>query len=856
MTLDLRTRNFKVMLRYANGTNAIDVSPLVESFVVSNSGLDESGLMESSGTLSLAAFPLAGWSESLNPKFNAARFARRSQVEVWIEDEFGNLEHHPRGRLRILKSPKPATRTTPTLDIEVGCLLSLLDYKQPPGDDSKIEPGVSRTRTEIINSLATAIGLPGLEDEIPEWEIDYPLPRLSGSVVRQMGQVAFAAGYVLWIDKEEKLRATRIPRHPSAALTLRLGVDDAFFEELSGQETPCEKVYVTCTYPKAIKVKDPPTTRSLARTTEYSIADLSAQSWTGMGTARVQSYRESFRPKGLVLPNDHPNNRILTPAEQEWTTSTFAEDEAGFLQKRERIVKQPQGVILPGFFPGSLILTIALIEEQYFSYRKSVLEKITTYVFEPQGVVNPAAEGAGQLTLARSSIEVQQWQKVNDGWTKTVLTQDFKRGSSPRSSTSFSGSQNTPPAPEQRQPPYYLEDTQVTGKVKLAKVIGLTADERGRTFTVETASNKEQLNYLAGLIGQRLWGQEHGVSFGLDLRDAVHVHYHPLQAVDWVEFDETTGERIKSRYLAIRETWALTDRQCVYAADGLNLGRVRRRKLDGSTPSDPVEPPAPDEVEELNPPYQELGASEGILELIGGFTLFTEPLIPVAESFAGTIAVIGVLAQEPLRGVLEVVGGISEQEPIEPGLLHWWKLDSATWEDSVGGVTLTPQTNAGIFDLVVEDGFTRFTGSSWLSTTNTAIQSIIESGVWRISAEIWLSQEYNGIMGANALGGAPTQWATSYYSETSEAVYFTVQTTTGFETVESSAAITLETWIAIEFEMSLTQLIIRVNGLEDAIAYSGTIIPVTNWEFTIGFGPGMGVTRNESRMRNVKLYGA
>ncbi|MEM9452441.1 MAG: hypothetical protein AAGA75_28530 [Cyanobacteria bacterium P01_E01_bin.6] len=435
MTLDLTLRNYTVTISNADGTSSLDVTSLMLSCVASNRQLDESGLIDTTGNLVLTAFPNASFPESLNPRLNPTRWARGAQIDIRVANASGTLVRHPRGRLRILQVPRTPSPSNPILEIPLGCMLSLQDYRQPPGEDTGITAGTSTSRTSAINTLAGLAGLGTLQDTIAEYPINSPLPRLSGGYVSQMGQLAYAAGYCLWIDNQERLKAVRLPKTPTLAFEIKLGRDEAEFLPLDVNETPPKKIIVFSTYSKAVQTQDPPDELVVAADDVYEPSQTSLTKWTGMGTATPTSNQVVEQPLGLLMPDQYPDNRGLETA----TETTVTEDyslSTELLESRTTITKAPRGVILPTTYPGIRTLEQSIKTIFVVDYQNGQVVRETDYTYEPYGTVYPQGNSgnaildatASDFTEVLSEMSTTWWRETNKGWAKTESKRVFGTG--------------------------------------------------------------------------------------------------------------------------------------------------------------------------------------------------------------------------------------------------------------------------------------------------------------------------------------------------------------------------------------------------------------------------------------------
>lgn len=566
--LDLRSRRISAVITWADGSNPLDISSLVESFVVGDSSLDQSGLIKTTGTLVLKAKSLADIGESLSPRTNRKRWAKGNRLIIDIPNAAGTLIRHPRGRLRILKKPRVPTRSNPKLEIQVGCALSLLDYRSPPDDASGIPLGSPTNRDTIINSLASRAGCPALIDAVPGWPIDYPIFQLGGGWVEQMGHLAFAAGHILWIDNQERLRAKKIPlKAATADFTLFPGADYAYYDVLEADETPPDKIVCTAIAKSITPVTDPQTEWYVNRNpTEAGRVD-----FNGFGTSDRTVSKRVKQEKGEVFPEQYPGSTSLITRTRTVDTDSF-DAASKLLKSRTSLLYEPIGCTQPNAYPGNTDLDLARKTVVGYTYEDEVTIRERTLIYEQQGVVNPAnANLLTRRSLTLSRIEVRRWRESNGGWLLLSESINRKRGAPSSGGVSFSGNgNNQPPAPERMEEPSSEEETTLTAERRFPTQPGANYEERSRDFEVPTAISEEQLSYCAEVIGTILHGRDAGIEFESAVSDDWLTDYEPLRIVDAVDEDG-----VKSRYIADAVAFNLESAKFNVAAAGINLGVVQ-----------------------------------------------------------------------------------------------------------------------------------------------------------------------------------------------------------------------------------------------------------------------------------------
>jgi hypothetical protein len=221
MVVDRRSRRFKIIIVQPGETEStgLDVSAIVASFEGGNNAIGQSGICSFTGDLTLNAYSL-GSGINTNPRSDRKRWARGNRVIIYLADSSGTLLKYK--TLHILKAPlAPTPQTRPTLQISTGDKLSLLSFRQPPGDESGVEPGTSKTRLQVVNALLAAAGAGMVFGSIPG-NVPWPLQKLCNeSFIQEAGQIAFAAGRYLWVDRAGTVRASALPLDNSGSAIAR-----------------------------------------------------------------------------------------------------------------------------------------------------------------------------------------------------------------------------------------------------------------------------------------------------------------------------------------------------------------------------------------------------------------------------------------------------------------------------------------------------------------------------------------------------------------------------------------------------------------------------------------------------------
>jgi YVTN family beta-propeller protein len=169
-------------------------------------------------------------------------FNRGTPVIIEFRDDSSALRRSPRGGyLFILSSSYDFNARLNT--IELGDALALLSVAEGKGDRTGICLGVGESRRSIINRLLKAAGAPLLIDEIPGI-LSVPLPKLlEGSYIQQAGQITASAGYFLYVDSLNQVRAKVLnPDEIASPIAIDLSSGATEIKRLTG-ESPAQYVF-------------------------------------------------------------------------------------------------------------------------------------------------------------------------------------------------------------------------------------------------------------------------------------------------------------------------------------------------------------------------------------------------------------------------------------------------------------------------------------------------------------------------------------------------------------------------------------------------------------------------------------
>ena len=620
-------------------------------FSVTDSPISEDGLLRTTGELVLT--PPEG-----DPTFdtweNESRWAIGNRVIVQVADQSGTLRTHPRSGLYVLSDPKPPFPGKPEIRLELGDRVTLLSYRQPHSDQSAIEFGVDKSRTEIIRALLHQAELM-LSGQIPGL-LNYPIPKNENGFVQQAGRVAIAGASGLWQDNEGNIRAKRINLKPSKRLFKHtVGADDAGeYEPIQGSERPCSLMKVTGSGYELTPVFQGDRTvtqlyapaSSVDGGTNNNSVQVGSQtrSTHWVGNQFIQR-TEEIKARGLLIPDDvykaiDPNANPGSPFRQinaliDEEIQQYEGGEQGRLTSKTQKKYAPFGQIFADLYKrnpalGSIGLLSQITQSEEVvtthGYRsqsgqdtQGQTREIITSTYRPAGAIAGAASdwdkpGAGALAslLTLAERRTERWTKQGGGWKYTLSVEQAGQVRSGtiqaflalqivegESVTSRSGN-TQPPAAERRQPLFERQETIYKGQAKFKSQAGDSFTLREHTIAVDYLTSKTEADRLANIFGTIRHGRHRGFRLVSALRDELF-DWEPLCRVDL----EWNGYIYQG--LSDLVNWTLAGNEAIVTIECLRIGRyaIDRHAADpyphaASAPLDPEPPPTELDPEAAN----------------------------------------------------------------------------------------------------------------------------------------------------------------------------------------------------------------------------------------------------------------
>lgn len=608
--------------------DGMDFSPCFISGEGSDNHLDQSGLISFSGQIELGKSLY--FSEVLDDRRNP-KFCRGKQVIIRYADTAGTLRRHPRGALRILKASYDDE--IKRLTLELGDLISLLNFKEPTDPDKADSKGCSgTTAAQVIRNLLNEAGI--ININIPGnlllTKYNYPL-NMGGSYLDTVGKILYANNCFGWIDKDEIFQVRKADIvGGDGGVAIVVGRNEIWYKRLDGAEAPVEKVKAVGN--EIIATSGLFNVRTVTESYGSSAAVLGSSSGF-MGepnfdividrTITERSYNgvsveetiTNYQPYGLVIPRNlwGSSDRLgLIVAEFSKSKSVYGGDaDNGILLYKTELVKKPRGTFLSEiagqfpdvFFDGIATPTDVLQSREDYSYNKDLVTQIQKNTSELNlaildGTNNRWQEPFNEEYFVSSEIYNQRWSEPVKGVVQyesvtfkstvrvpnaAIVTDetgksnrlDLRKASS-ESRFSTAG-QETQPAAERAPARCVTFEEQIEEIQEFVDVCASDLKPRERTFTVELLPGKSP-----GEIGEaraalkEIALREGRLLKGRDKGQQIATNlqdilfdWYPLIPVNCKEQDGTVQV-----YLSDGCSWILSTTRALWSCDGIWVGTV------------------------------------------------------------------------------------------------------------------------------------------------------------------------------------------------------------------------------------------------------------------------------------------
>lgn len=241
MTAEIKGRLISCLINGVNWSDRVNSCTLQwEEFNL------ESGLVKATATIEIDC---TGLTPLPSYRLDPTQWAKGTAVIFQVTDSLGTLRTpNVGGKGQILEEPAPAFNrdadTAPTITLQVGCTLSINNFREADADVSGIVTGVATARNVVISNILTAATAPNNISATP-YPINYAIPKPGGSFVQQAGKVAASANRLLYQQNSGTVLDAPVDLNPATAyFSLTVGTDETIWEPDEGVEIPVETLTV------------------------------------------------------------------------------------------------------------------------------------------------------------------------------------------------------------------------------------------------------------------------------------------------------------------------------------------------------------------------------------------------------------------------------------------------------------------------------------------------------------------------------------------------------------------------------------------------------------------------------------
>ncbi|MEC4851191.1 MAG: hypothetical protein SAJ12_09275, partial [Jaaginema sp. PMC 1079.18] len=441
--INLSTRNYQLLI------DGLDCSQALVALAGGFAHYDQSGLVKIDGSLELRR--VIGWSESLDDRLNS-RWARGKEVKFYVADGAGILQLAPiLGTSYIMEAEYDGIDK---LTIQVGCKLTLLDYRTPPGEGIDIPLGIGTECDDVVIALLEKAGLSDFVGTIPG-RLSVPVSKLGNqSYIGLFGQLCWCNSQLAYQGRDGQIYVKPVNLFPPPLMGERWVERHAVkYERLSGAEKPCSRIIATGaklesqppkesyqaiqeTYGSTVSwVNDTPTSarqvvrRGLIRRTHIKETVL-------RGIRRLVTQTKTYLPTSTIDPTSSFGGLRLASIETD--TKIYEKQPAGNgidegrLLRIEQEIKQAQGLFLREYSAANPSkpyspLTLSVSQRTTTNYDYSAPVTIISETEAAVGSIFPNEDWLSPSNLELSQRQTQAWREIrpSDYLFEEIIEQPF-----------------------------------------------------------------------------------------------------------------------------------------------------------------------------------------------------------------------------------------------------------------------------------------------------------------------------------------------------------------------------------------------------------------------------------------------
>lgn len=325
--------------------DGVDYSAQLDSYELSDSHVDQSGLVKTQGKIDFTsgAIPIDNWGLSAIPDGSPIT------IDVWLD---GQWQRHPRGALRSVGSTY--NELEETLSLEVGCLLSARAFAQVPDVFlSGVTPGTSTNVQTVVTRLLQGGGITTIANSATGGFSFLDRPQMSGSAIETAGKMAASIGAICWSDSQGRVRIDNLSLNPSNRIWMDHAYKHVSFERTKVGQPPTEEVEVNGSYREIHIQKNPVVVGPIREyaPSKWGGTQLQKETTTtttidfGGGVETVSTI-SGINAEVVYRAWNAGGNGLVPEAETSTRVRTFDKNESGFLLSNIETIHRERGLAL------------------------------------------------------------------------------------------------------------------------------------------------------------------------------------------------------------------------------------------------------------------------------------------------------------------------------------------------------------------------------------------------------------------------------------------------------------------------------------------------------------------------------
>lgn len=472
----------------------VDFSNCITEINLSNSGVDFSGLVKTTGSITFdtTLFSLAQLNNRkfFDPRINKSFWKRGAKVTIEVANNLGVYRKFIRGTLRLLGMPV-WSYDDDTVSIPVGCELVHHDISEPDFQFNSVKLGQDVARVDAVNIYLQAKGISssitGLQFPL-KWNIN----STGGSGIQTCGNLAIETGYALFTTGEGLVSSFYI-LGSNKTLDVNVADDALEYDVVKAQNYDFDQLVLTA---EKIEVKqwtpEPPITKDI-----FDLNGVKIGSTITRIPDQLSMETEVYTTRGLAFPKLYPNgDNTLFNSEQIKIQNQYQNGTGKKLDFIKEDRKKSKGLISPKKHSGDVTLIDCYSKKVDYVYNMDsvVIEERTT-IKECRGIVFPddpsleTGNAGDPFELITSYVLVRSFDKKMDKWFVQYNGYDVRQ----KQSLTESRKPEEPPQTQRKPNEFYTE----TSLLKSTTYIANTQERRIKRLQVNAVTGTEHLDRIA-----------------------------------------------------------------------------------------------------------------------------------------------------------------------------------------------------------------------------------------------------------------------------------------------------------------------------------------------------------------------